>query len=140
MNAANAIKSKRIIELTNGEAGIETKERVYLLDWMNTYKENQAKRGKKDGYQIDITIRILKDYAGERMLMDQIDKTFCQNYLDLPSVRIPFQRQTSVELHTSYLLPGIERSLGGGCQGRDDHSRILVRIHLRFSCWEKLED
>ena len=37
MNAANAIKSKRIIELTNGEAGIETKERVYLLDWMNTY-------------------------------------------------------------------------------------------------------
>ena len=82
MNAANAIKSKRIIELTNGEAGIETKERVYLLDWMNTYKENQAKRGKKDGYQIDITIRILKDYAGERMLMDQIDKTFCQNYLD----------------------------------------------------------
>ena len=34
MNAANAIKSKRIIELTNGEAGIETKERVYLLDWM----------------------------------------------------------------------------------------------------------
>ena len=44
MNAANAIKSKRIIELTNGEAGIETKERVYLLDWMNTYKENQAKR------------------------------------------------------------------------------------------------
>lgn len=49
MNAANAIKSKRIIELTNGEAGIETKERVYLLDWMNTYKENQAKRGKKHG-------------------------------------------------------------------------------------------
>lgn len=41
MDAANAIKSKRIIELTNGEAGIENRE----LDWMNTYKENQAKRG-----------------------------------------------------------------------------------------------
>ena len=49
MDAANAIKSKRIIELTNGEAGIENREKVFLLDWMNTYKENQAKRGKKDG-------------------------------------------------------------------------------------------
>ena len=49
MAAANAIKSKRIIQLTNGEAGIETREKVFLLDWMETYKENQAKRGKKDG-------------------------------------------------------------------------------------------
>lgn len=48
MAAANAIKSKRIIQLTNGEAGIEHRERVFLLDWMETYKENQAKRGKKE--------------------------------------------------------------------------------------------
>lgn len=48
MNAANAIKSKRIIEMTNGEAGIENeKEKVFLLDWMQTYKENQEKRGKE---------------------------------------------------------------------------------------------
>lgn len=82
MTAANAIKSKRIIELTNGEAGIETKEKVLLLDWMNTHKANQEKRGKKDGSQIKITIRILKDYAGERLTMDQIDKAFCQEYID----------------------------------------------------------
>ena len=74
MAAANAIKSKRIIQLTNGEAGIETREKVFLLDWMETYKENQAKRGKKDGNQIQVTIRILKDYVGERVTMDQIDK------------------------------------------------------------------
>ena len=47
MDAANAIKSKRIIELTNGEAGIENREKVFLLDWMNTYKENQQSEGKK---------------------------------------------------------------------------------------------
>ena len=41
MAAANAIKSKRIIQLTNGEAGIEHREKVFLLDWMETYKENQ---------------------------------------------------------------------------------------------------
>jgi len=67
MTAANTIKSRRIIELTNGEAGIkrdDDKETVLLLDWMNTYMENQQKRGKKDGHQIKVAIQILKDYAG----------------------------------------------------------------------------
>ncbi len=82
MDAANAIKSKRIIELTSSEAGIENREKVFLLDWMNTYKENQAKRGKKDGPQIKVAIGILKTFAGERTTMDQIDKTFCQGYID----------------------------------------------------------
>ena len=85
MIAANAIKSKRIIELTNGEAGIkraDDKEAMFLLDWMNTYMENQQKRGKKDGHQIKVAIQILKDYAGERVTMEQIDKEFCQGYID----------------------------------------------------------
>lgn len=106
MNAANAIKSKRIIELTNGEAGIETKERVYLLDWMNTYKENQTKRGKKDGNQIMVTIRILKDFAGESMTMDQVDKAFCQEYIDylLTEYRPKGKRVSNFMLHTYYRI------------------------------------
>ena len=47
MNAADTIKSKRTIELTNGEAGIENREKFFLFDWMNAYKENLQKRGKK---------------------------------------------------------------------------------------------
>jgi integrase len=106
MNAANAIKSKRIIELTNGEAGIENREKVFLLDWMETYKENQAKRGKKDGDQIKVTIRILKDFAGERMTMDQIDKAFCQEYIDylLTEYRPKGKRVTNFTLHTYYRI------------------------------------
>lgn len=106
MNAANAIKSKRIIELTNGEAGIETKEKVFLLDWMNIYKENQEKRGKKDGDQIRVTIRILKEYAGERVLMEQIDKAFCQNYIDylLTEYRSKGKRVSNFTLHTYYRI------------------------------------
>ncbi len=104
MDAANAIKSKRIIELTNGEAGIKTRDKVYLLDWMETYKENQAKRGKKDGSQIRVTIRILKEYAGERMTLDQIDKAFCQNYLDylITEYRPNGKRVSNYTLHTYY--------------------------------------
>ena len=82
MTAANAIKSKRIIELTNGEAGIETKEKVFLQDWMKTYKENQEKHDKKDGNQIKVATRILKAYAGERITLDQIDRKFCLDYID----------------------------------------------------------
>ena len=106
MDAANAIKSKRIIELTNGEAGIENREKVFLLDWMNTYKENQAKRGKKDGNQISVTIRILKDYAGERMTMDRIDKAFCQDYLDylMTEYRPKGKRVSNFTLHTYYRI------------------------------------
>lgn len=106
MAAANAIKSKRIIQLTNGEAGIETREKVFLLDWMETYKENQAKRGKKDGNQIQVTIRILKNYAGERVTMDQIDKAFCQEYIDylLTEYRPKGKQVSNFTLHTYYRI------------------------------------
>ena len=83
MAAANAIKSKRIIELTSGEAGIVNhKDKVYLLDWMQFYKEEQEKRGKKNIGQIKSVAGILKEYAGERFTLNQIDLTFCQGYID----------------------------------------------------------
>lgn len=83
MAAANAIKSKRIIELTSGEAGIVNhRDKVYLLDWMKTYKESQEKRGKKGISQIKSVTGILKEYAGERFTLDRIDLAFCQGYVD----------------------------------------------------------
>ena len=77
-----------------------------LLDWMETYKENQAKRGKKDGNQIQVTIRILKDYVGERVTMDQIDKAFCQEYIDylLTEYRPKGKRVSNFTLHTYYRI------------------------------------
>lgn len=83
MAAANAIKSKRIIELTSGEAGIVNhRGKVYLLDWMQTYYEHQEKRGKKCTEHIKSVARILKEYAGERFTLDRVDLTFCQGYID----------------------------------------------------------
>ena len=82
MLAANKVKSQRIIELTTGEVGIKnTYKKVYLLDWMKTYMEAQEKRGKKDGRLITTTIKILKTYAGKRMLLSNVDKDFCLGYL-----------------------------------------------------------
>lgn len=83
MAAANAIKSKRIIELTSGEAGIMNhKDKLTLQDWMLLYKADQEKHGKKNISQIKSVSGILKEYAGERFMLNQIDLTFCQGYID----------------------------------------------------------
>ena len=73
---------------------------------METYKENQAKRGKKDGNQFMVTIRILKDFAGESMTMDQVDKAFCQEYIDylLTEYRPKGKQVSNFTLHTYYRI------------------------------------
>ena len=77
--AANKIKADRIIELTNGEAGIKQAKdepKVLLLDWMNTYMENQKKRGKKDWRQILVAMKIIREWVGEKTTLDQVDRAF----------------------------------------------------------------
>ena len=85
MTAANAIKSKRIIEMTNGEAGIkmpDEKPKTLLSEWMQQYMANQESKGKKGFHQIKVAMQILKDYAGEQVTMEDVDKTFCKGYID----------------------------------------------------------
>lgn len=63
--AANKIKTKRIIELANQEAGTGNNalEAISLSDWMNIYKKNQKEKGNKDSEQIKVATRILGDYV-----------------------------------------------------------------------------
>ncbi len=85
MTAANAIKSKRIIEMTNGEAGIKTpddKPKMLLSEWMQQYMDNQESRGKKGLHQVKVAMQILKYYAGEQVTMEDVDKTFCKGYIN----------------------------------------------------------
>lgn len=85
LQAANAIKAQRIIEIAKGEAGIEAPEekpKVLLMDWMQTYLANQKKRGKKDDRQIEVAIKILEKYAKPKTTLDTIDRAFCQGYID----------------------------------------------------------
>ena len=107
LTAANAIKSKRIIEMINSEAGIKQEtdtSKVYLLDWMETYMENQAKRGKKDRNQIKKTIDILKAYGAETVTMDMIDKPFCQGYINYLTTEYRPKGKTvsNFTIHTYY--------------------------------------
>ena len=107
LTAANAIKSKRIIEMINSEAGIKQETdtpKVYLLDWMETYMESQAKRGKKDISQIKKAIDILKAYGAETVTMDMIDKPFCQGYINYLTTEYHPKGKTvsNFTIHTYY--------------------------------------
>ena len=107
MMAANARKSRRIIEITSSESGIfvpELKEKIFLVDWMQTYLESQQKRGRKDIAQIRVALRIVKEYAGENTLLDEVDKTFCKGFLEYLQVeyRPKGRRVTDGTLHNYY--------------------------------------
>ena len=113
LGAANKFMADRIIEMTNGEAGIKTQKdepRVLLLDYMQTYKENQIKRGKKDWRQIDTAMHIIRVYAGENVTLDQIDKQFCKGYIEF--LRTEYKPQRSEKLAANTML-NYYRALNG---------------------------
>ena len=62
----NAIKSQRIIELTNGVAGLKNtslRSKMLLLDWMQAYKDSQEKKGVRgSGKLIGNTMNVLPLY------------------------------------------------------------------------------
>ncbi len=135
--AANTIKSKRIIELTNGEAGIKQpaeEKKVLLSDWMRHYMDNQIKRGKKDWRQIVVATRILKDYAGDKVTLDQIDKAFCQGYIDyLLSEYKPEGKNISMSTAVNYY-----RSFNGALNSAIRDELIKVNPFTRISSSDKI--
>lgn len=87
MLAANSIKSQRIIDLTNGKAGIKTSEekkpKVLLSDWIETILESKKKRSSRTSiWRYAKLKKIMVDYAGADVTMDKIDKSFCQGFID----------------------------------------------------------
>ena len=79
MAAANAIKSKRIIELTSGEAAIVNHtDKVYLLTGCKPIWSTKRNATRKHPGQIKAVTHILKEYAGERFLLDRVDLAFAK--------------------------------------------------------------
>ncbi len=84
MKAANAIKSKRIIELTNDAAGLKNtsaRSKMLLSDWMQTYYDDHVKKGSKDNHGIRDAQRILNAYS-PGVAIGEVDKKFCLGFLD----------------------------------------------------------
>lgn len=83
--AVNTIKSQRIIELTNHVAGLKNtfqRSKMLLLDWMQTYKENQEKKGVRGSRKlIDNTMNVLRLF-NEKAAMRDVNRDFCLAFID----------------------------------------------------------
>ncbi len=103
MQAANAIKAQRMIELANGQAGIKANPqlaKMKLTDWMQVYQKSLIRDGKTFGSAIDNTIRMLDEYCESVMLKD-VDKTFCIGFIDY--IRNKYKTSTGKPLSAVYV-------------------------------------
>ena len=82
---AEAIKAQRYRALLNGDAELKnnTNNKLLLLDWMQTYKEQQQNRGKENDRLITATIAIIEAYTGgKKVMLKDIDKAFCLGFIN----------------------------------------------------------
>lgn len=87
LQAANAIKAQRLIELTNGQANINnvgTRGKMLLSDWMEYYSEQSKKTGQSDNYSkiINAVRRLLLGFCGRKVMIKNVDKRFCKAFID----------------------------------------------------------
>ncbi len=137
LNAANKLKSERIIAMTNGEAGIKTSEetpKILLLDWMQKFKEGQERRGRKASQQVSCVMRLLKMYSPNTTL-DQVDKHFCHGYIEfLVNDYRPKGKELKRSTQHSYY-----RTLNGALNAAVREDLITINPFTRLSSSEKLQ-
>lgn len=82
--AVETIKSQRIIEITKSKAGLKnTKNRskISLADWMQTFIDNQKRKGVRGIHVYESTQKIVEQFRkGTKMW--QIDKQWCIDFID----------------------------------------------------------
>jgi len=86
IRAANAIKSKRIIELANGDAGIIDRaafEKMPLSELMALFAEEKRKKSQSMNryYTVVSTAKSLEDYR-KGVRIGDIDKAYCIGYAE----------------------------------------------------------
>lgn len=89
LQAANTIKSKRIIELMREEAGLSkatVRGKMRLSDWMDTYRTQKTGQGRADNYirSINAACAYLGDYARDGLTMQDVNAEFCRGFIEYP--------------------------------------------------------
>ena len=89
LELANAVKSKRIVELQNnvhGFTGTGTRSKVNAIDYIKLIAEQKRikaggkERGSFQGY--NALARQIEAYSGTKTTFKQIDKTYCTGFLN----------------------------------------------------------
>ena len=83
--AVETIKSKRIIEITNGKAGLKNingRSKILLNDWMQTYFEEQKRRGVRGVKLLGTVVNLISSFVGkDKIRMGDVDKDFCLKFI-----------------------------------------------------------
>ena len=82
--AVEAIKSQRIIDITNSKAGIKTKSawaKLTLADWLDKFYAIQERKGIKKLDRLKSIIKIINQY-GKNTKMGDIDKKWALGFID----------------------------------------------------------
>ena len=85
LTAANKIKAERIIELTNGEAGLKNAShlsKLLLVDLMKQYEEKVKESGNDSYMGVQSTTKSIIAYCGANVSLRGVDKDFCLGYID----------------------------------------------------------
>ena len=87
LQAATAIKSQRLIDMANDEAGItktSQRSKMLLIDWMRHFSAYKLKNSQSDQYskQIDKAIKHIIKYKGDKVTMREIDKAYCLGFIN----------------------------------------------------------
>ena len=84
MAAVNKIKSLRIIEITNGKAGLRNtaqRSRMLLTDWLDTFAEKQKRKGVRGTNLLHPMIRIVRRYDS-KVRMGQLNKEWVLGFME----------------------------------------------------------
>lgn len=87
LQAVEAIKAQRILDIANGKAGIKKAsrtEKVLLVDWMHHYADIKAKLGQSNSNATtinNVTLHLVK-YKGSKITMAQVTKAYCLGFVE----------------------------------------------------------
>lgn len=85
MEAVYAIKAQRIIQITNGAAGIkkDIRAKMRLVDWLKIYRDRQVSKGKRGAKRwVQTTIFVLEGYAaGKDATLAEIDRQWLTDFM-----------------------------------------------------------
>ena len=114
MDAANAIKARRVREIVDGEAGLKSRagKELLLLDWMQIRQDRAEKAAKESGRTTRNTAETYKTaathlrryidsrYKGRAITLAQVDKDFCTGFVDyLKSARKSHYTKNGLQVH-----------------------------------------
>lgn len=83
MEAVYAIKAQRILDITNGAAGIrdKTRKKIRLIDWLAVYRDAQVGKGHYTVEKwVNLAINVVKKKWGN-ISLGEADREFCNDFM-----------------------------------------------------------